>query len=172
MATQYLTRKNTQWWRYDDVENVTVETLNVMSAEYRDLFSQTGASWAVWKDITNTTTSFPAYIETFKVEKSVSGQAGVTLIPGEFEAKPLGTQSTQVGGNTLSNAGVSLAAATVTHALSDEVAHEDLRQTQLTVTHWKIDRGASFTPRYIYATWADGDAWSDYPPGYLTTDNQ
>jgi hypothetical protein len=149
--TQYLTRRNTQWWRFDNVVAVTVETLNVMSSDYRDLFNQTGAGWAGVGDIT------PAPTATSKAEKTVVGQSGLVLTPGALAVVPLGPTTTQTG--------VTIGTTSVTAALSDEVAHEDLRQTELNVTHWKVDRGASTEPRYIYQTWADGDAWSDYPPG-------
>lgn len=49
-------------------------------------------------------------------------------------------------------------------AKSDELAHVPLRQSLLKKTHWKMDRGASVTPRYLYAVWADGDIIADNPP--------
>lgn len=47
---------------------------------------------------------------------------------------------------------------------SDELAHANLRQSLLNKTHWKFDRGTSSLPRFLYATWLDGDVISDNPP--------
>lgn len=45
---------------------------------------------------------------------------------------------------------------------SDEVGHVPLRQTLLSRTHWKITTSTSPSP--LYATWADGDIFSNNPP--------
>ena len=45
---------------------------------------------------------------------------------------------------------------------SDEVQHAPLRQTLLSRTHWKIS--VSTGPSPLYATWADGDIFSNNPP--------
>jgi len=47
---------------------------------------------------------------------------------------------------------------------SDEINHWQLRQTYLSRTHWVFDRGVSIAPRFLYATWADGDIIADNPP--------
>ena len=47
---------------------------------------------------------------------------------------------------------------------SDELAHANLRQSLINRTHWKFDRGATALPRYLYATWLDGDIIADNPP--------
>lgn len=49
-------------------------------------------------------------------------------------------------------------------AQSDEVSHWALRQTQLTISFWKIDRGASVSPRYLYAQYQEGDIFARNPP--------
>lgn len=49
-------------------------------------------------------------------------------------------------------------------AKSDELAHANLRQSLINRTHWKFDRGTSALPRFLYATWLDGDVISDNPP--------
>jgi hypothetical protein len=55
--------------------------------------------------------------------------------------------------------------ATITSsASSDEVAHEDLRQTSLSRTFWKFDIGAAATPRYLYAWVLEGDIIANNPP--------
>ena len=165
MATQYLTRKNAQWWRYDNVEAVTVETLNVMSAEYRDLFTQTGDGWAAYGTYQDLEPADPNETRTHRTKQDFDGQSGVVLMPGELD---IFTQGYTDSVNRVRDTSIVVATETVTAQVSDDVAHEGLRQTQLTVSHWRIDRGSSFTPRYIYATWADGDTWADFPPGYLT----
>jgi hypothetical protein len=45
---------------------------------------------------------------------------------------------------------------------SDEVGHVALRQTLLSRTHWKITTSTGPSP--LYATWADGDIFSNNPP--------
>ena len=45
---------------------------------------------------------------------------------------------------------------------SDEVGHVPLRQTLLSRTHWKITTSTGPSP--LYATWADGDIFSNNPP--------
>lgn len=172
-STKYLTRKNTQWWRYDNVESVTVETLDVMSAEYRDLFTQTGDGWAAYGTYQSPEATAPYPYRTTRTKEDFNGQAGIVIQPGTLAIKTQGYTSGVAGNpSPIVDNSIIVATETVTAQVSDEVAHEDLRQTQLTVTHWKVDHGAAAEPRYDYITWADGDAWSDYPPGYLTTDNQ
>lgn len=45
--------------------------------------------------------------------------------------------------------------------LSDEVAHEPLRQTLLCVSHWRFTLVAG---GFLYAVWQDGDIVSNNPP--------
>lgn len=54
--------------------------------------------------------------------------------------------------------------ATPTSKNSDEVNHLPLRQTLLARTFWKFDRGASVSPRYLYAEYQQGDQVLDTPP--------
>lgn len=50
----------------------------------------------------------------------------------------------------------------LTPTYSDEVKHAALRQTLLSRTHWKITTSTGPSP--LYATWADGDIFSNNPP--------
>lgn len=126
----------------------TADELNVWSSEFRDIFNQTGAGWSGIGDFYNGS-SGTAIVP-------VSGQAGVIVTPGTLAVLPVGTTGAQ--------STVAVASTTVTSAVSDEITHTPLRQTLLKRTHWKFDLGSAATPRYLYATWADGDIIANNPP--------
>lgn len=132
----YLIRANNLTWvKYSAVEQVTLDTaLEVWSTEFRDIFQSS-------------------------VEMT-TGSAG--LAPG-----PLAGKATVPGLATSIQGSTTLSSATITPAVSptsDEVAHEDLRQTLLKGTFWKFDRGTSANPRYLYAEYQEGDIIADNPP--------
>lgn len=124
----------------------TADELNVWSSEFRDIFNQTGAGWNISGPFSSGGASGTAIT-------AVVGQAGVVVVPDAFSVV-----------NPTTTTAVALAATTARPAISDEVAHSPLRQTLLKRTHWKFDRGTTATPRYLYATWADGDIIADNPP--------
>jgi len=126
----------------------TADEMNVWSSEFRDIFNQTGAGWAGVGDFNNGST--------VTGNDPVIGQPGVVITPGSLSVSAMGT----VGGQT----GVKVGSTSVTAAISDEITHTPLRQTLLKRTHWKFDRGSGHTPRYLYATWADGDIIANNPP--------
>jgi hypothetical protein len=123
----------------------TADEINVWSAEFRDIFNQTGAGWGAYGSYTSGGATATAV-------DPVVGQAGVVVVPDSLS--PL----------AISTGGIKLGASTMLPAISDEVAHASLRQTLLKRTHWKFDRGSGHTPRYLYATWADGDIIANNPP--------
>jgi hypothetical protein len=127
----------------------TADELNVWSSEFRDIFNQTGASWAGIGEYS------PTYYNTTGNDP-VAGQAGVVITPGSLAITAMGSSGAQTG--------VKLGSTSATAAISDEIAHQPLRQTLLKRTHWKFDRGSTATPRYLYATWADGDIIANNPP--------
>lgn len=131
---------------------------------------------------------------TFKVAASVGGAAinftteitaGAAILmadelhvwSGEFRDQFASTSASNENGESLGWAngfrqeGVTFVATgtslvtQIVPRLSDEVNHVPLRQTWLNKTHWRFDRGGSAEPRYLYATWADGDIIADNPPG-------
>lgn len=126
----------------------TADEMNVWSSEFRDIFNQTGAGWSGIGDFFNGS-SGTAIVP-------VAGQAGVIVAPGTLAVLPVGTTGAQ--------STVAVASTTATAAISDEITHTPLRQTLLKRTHWKFDRGSGHTPRYLYATWADGDIIANNPP--------
>lgn len=160
-STQYLTRKNLQCLRYDNVVAITVENLNVMSQEYRDLFnySSTNTLYGTYSKPSLAPPSYP--IETYQTTENIQS-SGVTIIPdtGNLILRQIGFTD---GAGNFQGTGIKYSSSTMAPTVSDEVAHHGLRQTELEITHWKIDRGTDIVPRYIHVTWADGDAWADYP---------
>ena len=126
----------------------TADELNVWSSEFRDIFNQTGAGWAGVGDFYNGSASTGS--------DSVTGQAGVIIAPGSLAVSAMGSP----GGQT----GVKIGSTSATSSISDEITHSPLRQTLLKRTHWKFDLGSAATPRYLYATWADGDIIANNPP--------
>jgi len=126
----------------------TADELNVWSSEFRDIFNQTGAGWAG-----TGTYNAPSVV---KASSPVAGQAGVVLTPGTLAVSAMGTTNLETS--------VVIGTTSITAAVSDEITHSPLRQTLLKRTHWKFDLGASATPRYLYATWADGDIVANNPP--------
>jgi hypothetical protein len=126
----------------------TADEMNVWSSEFRDIFNQTGAGWAGAGTYQTGSTN--------KGVDPVAGQAGVVLMPGTLTVGAVGVLNLETG--------VKIGTTSITAAISDEITHTPLRQTLLKRTHWKFDRGSGHTPRYLYATWADGDIVANNPP--------
>lgn len=106
--------------------------------------------------------------DTFATQGSVDGGVQSTFpIASQFSFPGIGSgaASTTVSysGGGIANGATASFTPTVS-TMSDEAAHAPLRQTLLKRTHWKIDMGATLTPRYLYACWQDGDTWSTNPP--------
>jgi hypothetical protein len=126
----------------------TADEMNVWSSEFRDIFNQTGAGW-----------NGAGTYSTASVNKAVDpvvGQAGVVLTPGALSVGAIGPPGIETA--------VKIGTTSITASISDEVTHSPLRQTLLKRTHWKFDLGSAATPRYLYATWADGDIIANNPP--------
>jgi hypothetical protein len=126
----------------------TADEMNVWSSEFRDIFNQTGAGWAG-----TGTYNAPSVV---KASDPVVGQAGVVLTPGTLSVSAMGTTNLETA--------VKIGTTSITASVSDEITHSPLRQTLLKRTHWKFDLGSAATPRYLYATWADGDIVANNPP--------
>jgi hypothetical protein len=105
--------------------------------------------------------------DTFATQGSVDGGVQSTFpIASQFSFPGIGsgdasTDVTYVGGIA---SGATATFTPTVSTMSDEAAHAPLRQTLLKRTHWKVDMGATLTPRYLYACWQDGDTWSTTPP--------
>lgn len=136
----YLIRKNQQWAKYTAVLELsltgaaTSDEKSVWSAEYRDIFS-------------STLVLHPS------LGPGPSSLSAPYALPGGVATSDPSSPSTNA-----------LTIAASTPVSSDEVAHEDLRQTYLARTFWKFDRGASATPRYLFAQVQEGDIVADNPP--------
>lgn len=109
------------------------------------------------------------YRDTFATQGSVASESSAATFPiasqFSFPGVGSGTASTTVTYNTGGIASGANTSFTPTVTVSsDEAAHAPLRQTLLKRTHWKIDMGATLTPRYLYACWQDGDTWASTPP--------
>jgi hypothetical protein len=106
--------------------------------------------------------------DTFATQGSVASESSAATFPiaSQFSFPGVGsgaasTSVTYVGGIA---SGATTSFTPTVSVTSDEAAHAPLRQTLLKRTHWKIDMGATLTPRYLYACWQDGDTWSTTPP--------
>lgn len=107
--------------------------------------------------------------DTFATQGSAASESSAATFPiasqFSFPGIGSGTASTTV---TYNSGGIASGANTTftptVSTMSDEAAHAPLRQTLLKRTHWKVDMGATLTPRYLYACWQDGDTWSTTPP--------
>ncbi len=109
------------------------------------------------------------YRDTFATQGSVASESSAATFPiasqFSFPGVGSGTASTTVTYNTGGIASGANTSFTPTVTVSsDEAAHAPLRQTLLKRTHWKIDMGATLTPRYLYACWQDGDTWASTRP--------
>ena len=132
----YLIRKNQQWVKY-----TAVEALSVTGAATTDEIEMWSAEY---RDIFSSSAQVP-------VKGNVTGggvAAGGYSGPGTFSIATTDTQS----------------CVPTSIAASDEVAHEDLRQTKLPQTMWKFDFGAAVAPRYTYAFMEKGDIIANNPP--------
>lgn len=120
---------------------VSIEEILVWSGEYRDIFSTSislaGASLPSTYSAPGMVSSVLAQTESFIVNPM--DPAAITT--GTYAVTP-----------------------TPSSSVSDETAHEPLRQTALKRTCWKFDYGAEATPRYGYAFVLDGDIVSNNPP--------
>lgn len=119
----------------------TSDELLVWSAEFRDQFSSTLAAAQISEGASSVPPAAP--------QMSVPG---IGYVDTDLQYGTAGETTLNVT-PTIGN-------------LSDEAAHEPLRQTLLKRTHWKFDRGSSAAPRYLYATWADGDIICDTQPTF------
>jgi hypothetical protein len=128
----------------------TADEMNVWSSEFRDIFNQTGAGWS---GVANTIGGFGI---SGNAIAAVAGQGGVMVVPDQLTPTAYGVTGAQ--------SSVAVAATTMRPQVSDEIMHVALRQTLLKRTHWKFDLGSAATPRYLYATWADGDIVANNPP--------
>ena len=117
--------------------SITVQTdeIEVWSSEFRDIFTPIGAA------VGQTT-----------VAGTIPTMTGLTVV-----GPTVGT-STGVVSNT------TVLASSIQATNSDEIAHEDLRQTKLPRTAWKFDFGAAVAPRYSYAFIELGDIIANNPP--------
>jgi hypothetical protein len=131
----------------------TADEMNVWSSEFRDIFNDTGAPWSAYKSGIPVTSS----AVTTSIAVDVEGQAGISVVPNSLVPSELGY-------NNLTPTEIVVAGSSLTVSGSDEKLHAPLRQTLLKRTHWKFDRGSTATPRYLYATWADGDIVANNPP--------
>lgn len=143
----YLIRKNQQWVKFSAVTDVTVtgptttDEIEVWSGEYRDIFSTSislaGASLPSTYSAPGMVSSLLAQTQNFTVNPGTPGG----IVTNTYEVTP-----------------------TPSSIVSDETAHEPLRQTALKRTCWKFDYGATATPRYGYAFVMDGDIIANNPP--------
>jgi hypothetical protein len=107
------------------------------------------------------------YRDTFATQGSVDGGVQSTFpIASQFSVPGIGSgdASTDITYVTGIASGATATFTPTVSVMSDEAAHAPLRQTLLKRTHWKIDMGATLTPRYLYACWQDGDTWASTPP--------
>lgn len=145
----YLIRKNQQWAKFSAVLDLTVtgpttaDEIEVWSGEYRDIFS---SSLSLVSGVVTTEGVAIANPSTYSAPGMISSAEFVNTISGS----PATTESTFTP--------------TAAASMSDETAHEPLRQTALKRTCWKFDYGASATPRYGYAFVMDGDIIANNPP--------
>jgi hypothetical protein len=146
----YLIRKNQQWVKFSAVLGLTVtgpttaDEIEVWSGEYRDIFS---SSLSVVSGVINASEGVAiANPSTYSAPGMISSAGFVNSVSGP----PATTTSTFTP--------------TAAAPLSDETAHEPLRQTALKRTCWKFDYGAAATPRYGYAFVMDGDIVANNPP--------
>jgi len=111
------------------------------------------------------------YRDMFATQGSVDGGVQSTFpIASQFSFPGVGSgnASTAVTYNVSGIASGATATFTPTvSSVSDEAAHAPLRQTLLKRTHWKFDMGATITPRYLYASWQDGDTIANNAPDSL-----
>ena len=135
----YIYRKDRRWQKVSDVEVVTIDTLTAYSSEFRDIFSTT--------------------IET----ASDTAAGGITYNTSSTASFP-GVGTLAVVGEVVSASEYSSTATPTIATNSDEVAHAALRQTLLSRSFWKFDKGAAAVPRYLYAEYLQGDQILDNPP--------
>lgn len=136
--------------------NITAATLVVLaddeikvwSSEYRDMFATQGSVASE-----GSTISVPIAAQ-FTFPGIGSGAAGTDIV------------YSSPGGTTIATGADTTFTPTVS-VMSDEAAHAPLRQTLLKRTHWKFDMGATITPRYLYASWQDGDTIANNAPDSL-----
>ncbi len=121
------------------------DEIKVWSSEFRDTFATQGSVASE-----GSTISVPIAAQ-FTFPGIGSGAAGTDIV------------YSSPGGTTIATGADTTFTPTVS-VMSDEAAHAPLRQTLLKRTHWKIDMGATLTPRYLYACWQDGDTWASTPP--------
>ena len=142
----YLIRKNQQWVKYSAVTalsitgTATADEIEVWSSEFRDVFSSSASVAPIATGAAYTAGITPS---------SISGPYAMGQAQFSNDDSSVPTLDTIVADDSV---------------LSDEAAHEALRQTQLGRTCWKFDIGAAATPRYLFAFVMDGDIIANNPP--------
>lgn len=137
----YLIRKNQQWVKYTAVEALSVtgaattDEIEVWSSEYRDIFTPIGLYLTASGGMGASAATMTAIKATNIAVTSSGGINPTTIVTGTAVATD-----------------------------SDEIAHENLRQTKLPRTAWKFDFGAAVAPRYAYAFVELGDIIANNPP--------
>lgn len=135
----YLIRKNQQWVKYSAVEALSLT--GATTSDEQKVWS------AEFRDIFSSVGQVPM----------ANSQTTQNSTPATYSGPGLLTL-----GYNLSGFPATVTPTVVTD--SDEVAHADLRQTLLSRTFWKFDRGAAATPRYLFAYVQEGDIVADNPP--------
>lgn len=132
---------------------VSQPELCVWSSEYRDIFT---ASTSIQTDLSEVPTSGPG--STWTIGQPI--QSPVAAIPTGLKNYQNVVNPATVGLQNI----WTLTAEDFTANISDDINHHPLRQNLLKRSFWKFDRGASATPRYLYAEYMNGDQILDNPP--------
>jgi len=166
----YLFRKDRRWQKFSKIDEIVLTgdsepDMNVWSSEYRDLFDTSTSLYSAPGSLTVTPPPQGGGSTTITTVNSEKLDFKAGLIPVD----PLTVQTVSgtysaTAGTKIFGTNVSVIPSSVTSTTSDEVSHEDLRQSVLKKTHWRFRQANSATPTYLYATWADGDQISNEPP--------
>jgi hypothetical protein len=136
MPDVYLIRKSLQWVKFS---NATAVTLTTAADELKIWSSE-------FRDIFSATGI--QYVDTGVSQATVTVNTMTAALMDSITPS-----ANAYGGDVVGP---------LTPTVSDEVKHVALRQTLLSRTHWKIS--VSTGPSPLYATWADGDIFSNNPP--------
>jgi len=167
----YLFRKDRRWQKFSKIDEIVLTgdsepDMNVWSSEYRDLFDTSTSLFSAPGSLTVTPAvplqGIPKILTTVNSEK-LEFKAGLIPVDPLTIQTVSGSYSSTIGFESFGT-NVSVIPTSVTSTTSDEVSHEDLRQSVLKKTHWRFRQANSATPTYLYATWADGDQISNEPP--------
>jgi|LakMenE18May11ns_1017448.scaffolds.fasta_scaffold9895627_2 hypothetical protein len=137
MPDIYLIRKSLQWVKFS---NATAVTLTTAADELK-----------IWSG------EFRDIFNAIGVQYQDSDAAGIATVT--FPTMTAALMDSITASATAYGPSVT---GPLTTTVSDEVKHVALRQTLLSRTHWKIS--VSTGPSPLYATWADGDIFSNNPP--------